>query len=80
MTATASPTPAPGHRTNFDTLMRAAKRGDLALVSCTDAKTGEPAAAICVVNHEPNGAVDLVPVARMFNSNPYEELLPPDIE
>jgi hypothetical protein len=29
-------------RTNFDTLLRAASSGDLALVECADAVTGEP--------------------------------------
>jgi hypothetical protein len=33
----------PDHaRTNFDTLLRAASNGNLALMECTDATTGEP--------------------------------------
>lgn len=80
MTTAASPALAPGHTANFNNLLRAARNRDLALVSCTDAKTGEPVAAICMVNIDPDGTVDMVPVARMFNTNPYEELLPPNIE
>lgn len=79
MTATAAPELSPAHRANFNTMQRAAKAGDLALVSCTDAKTGDPVAAICIVQYDKHGNVDLTPVARMFNTNPYEELLPPEL-
>jgi hypothetical protein len=36
-------------RANFDTLLRAAACGDLALVECTDATTGEPRYVICAI-------------------------------
>ena len=34
-------------RTNFNTLLRAAASGDLALLECTDAATGEPWLTFC---------------------------------
>lgn len=36
-------------RANFDTLLRAADNGDLALLECQDAKTKEPRYVLCCV-------------------------------
>ncbi len=36
-------------RTNFDTLLRAAARRDLALVECADMVTDEPRYVICAI-------------------------------
>jgi hypothetical protein len=36
-------------RVNFNTLLRAAACGDLALVECADAATGEPRYVICAI-------------------------------
>jgi hypothetical protein len=38
--------------TNFDTLLRAASDGNLALMECSDAVTGEPRYVICAVGRE----------------------------
>lgn len=70
---------AQGHLANFKTMLKAARAKDLALIQCTDAKTGEPVATICMVNQDAEGNVEFAPVARMFNTNPFEELLPPSI-
>jgi hypothetical protein len=75
----ASPAVTPGHVARFDSMLKAAHRNELALIPCTDVKTGDPVAAICMVNCDAEGNVDFVPVARMFNSNPKKELLPPNI-
>ena len=75
----ASPALAPGHVANFNNLKRAAINHDLALMQCTDAKTGDAVATICMVNRDAEGNVEFAPVAKLFNSNPYEELLPPSI-
>ncbi|MFM1990253.1 MAG: hypothetical protein RJA99_3210 [Pseudomonadota bacterium] len=75
----ASTTLAPGHVANFKAMLRAALNKDLALIQCTDAKTGEPVPTICMVNKDAEGNVEFMPVARMFNTNPYQELLPPSI-
>lgn len=67
----------PGHVANFETMQRANENGDLALMECTDAKTGQYTAVICCVQRESNGDYSMVPIARMFDGNPYDELLPP---
>lgn len=65
-----------GYRANFETLERAFKHGDVALMECTDAVTGKPVIAICAVNTI-NGEYEFSPLAKMFDGNPYEELNPP---
>jgi hypothetical protein len=64
------------YKANFETLRLAFKNGDTALVECTDANTGEVVIAICAVFKD-GGSVAVVPLAKMFNGNPYEELMPP---
>ena len=66
-----------GHKTNFNTLLDAFKAGRVALVECKDAKTGEPVAVLCAVNEEEDAQIGMVPFARMFNGDPYEELIDP---
>lgn len=75
----ASPALSEGHKANFNNLLLAAKNRDLALVSCTDAKTGDPVATVCMVNRDAEGNVEFAPVAKLFNTDPYKELLPPSI-
>lgn len=64
---------------NFQTMLRAAKDGQLALVECTDARTHEPVYVVAMVNSpdEEHDTYDLVPVARML-VDPYEDVIPPD--
>ena len=64
------------HRHNFETLQCAQDNGDLALVECTDVKTGKPVYTICAMQRDGNEYV-MVPLAKMFDGNPYEELKPP---
>lgn len=64
------------HKANFDTLQRAFDDGAIALMECKDVKTGELVAVVCAV--QKNGDdVEMVPFARMFDGNPYEQVLPP---
>lgn len=66
------------HENNFSTLCRAVREGNVCLMLCTDAKTGEDAVVICMVNQtEDGGHFDLVPVATMIEGNPYEAYIPP---
>ena len=63
-----------GHQKNLNTIVRAAKNGHLMLIECTDVKTGQPVFTL--------GAYDgqaLIPFAKMFDGNPYEELIPPSL-
>jgi len=65
-----------GHRNNFQTLLRAGDHDDACLVQAVDLRTQERCAIICVVNHHDDGTVELVPIARMFDGNPYDEVRP----
>lgn len=67
----------PGHRTNFDTLRQAALNNDLALMDCRHRDTGEPIAVLCAANRLPRGEIGFVPLAMLFNNNPYDFLDPP---
>ena len=66
----------PGDRKNFETLQRAIRKGDACLSECRDQRTGAYVAVICALNR-PKGDYELVPLARMFTDNPYEEVAPP---
>jgi hypothetical protein len=65
-----------GHRNNFQTLLRAAENDDVCLVQAVDLRTQERCAIICAVQHTDDGQVELVPFARMFDGNPYDEVRP----
>lgn len=67
----------PGHRSNFDTLRQAALNNDLALMDCRHRDTGKPIAVLCAANRLPRGEIEFVPLATLFNDNPYEFLVPP---
>jgi len=69
---------AKGHQANFDTMLKAAKNGNLALAECTDAKTGKPVITVCMMSRVGN-EMQMTPVAKMFDGNPFHELMPPSI-
>lgn len=78
--------PIPEHvSNNFKTLCRAVDADRVAIMECTDAKTGEPTFVICAVQIERPAIIApgvepeyiFVPFARLFSGNPYEEVLPP---
>jgi hypothetical protein len=62
--------------TNFDTLLRAASDGNLALIECTDAVTGEPRYVICAVGREGTDYL-FTPFGHLADGNPYDAYLPP---
>lgn len=66
-----------GYTANFQTLLAAARNQDLALIECTDAKTGVSVITICAI--ERGDEYRAVPLAKMFDGSPYEELIPPTI-
>jgi hypothetical protein len=68
-----------GYKPNFETLKVAFAREDIALMECQDAKTGEKVAVLCAVGWD-GAEYNFVPFARMFDGNPYEQLIPPGIE
>lgn len=65
-----------GYKANFETLQRAIKDGAALLMECYDATTGKPVIAICAANFD-GKEYQMVPLAKMFDGNPYEELIPP---
>lgn len=67
----------PDHaRANFETLLRAAADGNLALMECADALTGEPRYVICAVSRDGAEFV-FAPFAHLADGNPFDAYLPP---
>jgi hypothetical protein len=69
----------PDHaRANFNTLLQAAANGNLALMECSDAATGEPRYVICAVGR---AGTDLVftPFGHLADGNPFDAYLPPTL-
>ena len=64
-------------RTNFNTLLRAAGDGNLALMECLDAVTGEPRYVLCAVGRD-DGDYIFVPFGHLADGNPFELYRPPD--
>ena len=69
-----------GHKQNFETLQQAFLAGDVALMECQLSATGETVPVICAANRLEDGEIAFVPVAMMFNDNPYEIVNPPKPE
>lgn len=68
----------PDHaRINFDTLLRAAADGNLALMECLDAATREPRYVLCAVGRS-DGEFVFTPFGHLADVNPYDAYLPPD--
>ena len=66
-----------GHKRNFETLQTAFLASDAALMECELAATGEPVAVICAANRKPDGTIEFVPFAMLFNDNPSQTVNPP---
>lgn len=70
----------PDHvRVNFQTLLRAAEHGDLALMECSDAATGKPRYVICAVGRA-DGDFVFTPFGHLAEGDPYAAYLPPTDE
>lgn len=70
----------PGYATNFTTLAKAFAAKDVALVECTCKQTGKPVIVIAAINRHKDKSITITPLAKMFDNNPYEELIPPNVE
>lgn len=67
----------PDHaRANFETLLRAAADGNLALMECADALTGEPRYIICAVGRD-RGDLVSTPFGHLADGNPFDAYLTP---
>ena len=69
-----------GYIKNFETIKRAFANGDVALVECFDRVTKKPVYTICAVDTCEQDHRFIVPFAKMFDGNPYEELDPPTVD
>ena len=63
-------------RTNFETLVEAAKAGDLALMECTEAGSGETRFVLCAVGRDKSDYV-MTPFGHLALGDPYEAYIPP---
>lgn len=64
-------------RTNFQTLLRAAGDGNLALMECADAESRQPRYVICAVGRDGTDYV-FTPLGHLADGNPYDAYLLPD--
>ncbi|MFG1465132.1 DUF6117 family protein [Xanthobacter sp. DSM 24535] len=68
----------PDHaRANFQTLLRAAENGHLALMECADAASGAPRYVICAVGRDGEDYV-FTPFGHLAEGNPFDAYLPPE--
>lgn len=68
-----------GDKANYETLLRAAKSGDLALISAIRKADGAKVALVCAVNRDDED-YQFVPLAVMVEGNPYEAFEDPTME
>lgn len=65
-------------KANLETLIRAARNGDLAVLDCTLKYTGEHVGVITAVSMDPQTQEHtLTPLAVFLNGNPYTLFNPP---
>jgi hypothetical protein len=65
-----------GHTANLQTLTKAFRNGNVCLMECMDKATSKKVVVLCAVQKVSN-EYEMVPFAKMFDGNPYEELDPP---
>jgi hypothetical protein len=58
------------HSRNFQTLLRAAQDGNLALMECTDSVTGEPKYVLCAVGRDGEAYI-MTPFGHLCEGDPY---------
>ncbi len=64
-------------RENFETLLKAAGNGDLALMECVDAVSGATRYVIVAVGRENDDYV-FTPFGHLAEGNPFEAYRPPE--
>ena len=63
----------------FEQMKLATKNGDIALVSCLDAKTKEPRSVICIALQTDDGGIEMIPLGHFVpEGNPFDAYLPPE--
>lgn len=66
-----------GDEDNLSTIIAAAKNDDLCVMRTTRRNNGKPVTLLCAATRDEDGAVVLVPMAEMFDGNPYVMYDPP---
>jgi len=65
-------------RDSYIALSEAALDNRLCLTRCADVRTGLPAFVICAIEQH-DGITDYIPLARLFNGNPSNEVTSPGV-
>jgi len=66
-----------GQIANFRTLSNANHNDRLCLIDCQDKSTGKSVAVVAALNIV-GKEIEIIPLAKLFDGNPYDELLPPN--
>ena len=66
-----------GYKENWKTIKEAANAEALCLLECKDRKTGATVIALCATWKDAEGMINFAPLAKMFDGNPYDELISP---
>ena len=63
----------------FEQMKLATKNGDIALMSCLDAKTKEPRSVICIASRADDGGIEMIPLGHFVpEGDPFDAYLPPE--
>jgi len=68
---------ADGYKKNFETLLNAARHGDLCALDVRRKSDGKSVVAVCAINKSKQDEVEFVPLAVMVEGDPYEMYDPP---
>jgi hypothetical protein len=60
----------------FECIKAGVEDGNLCLVECTEKETGKEITAVCGAIEIGDGSVMFIPVAKLFEGNPFEEIVP----
>lgn len=66
----------PAYKSNFETLSRAIRSNDAALVECTRKSDGATVVMLCAVAFD-GQEYQITPFAEMCDGNPFEDYEPP---
>jgi hypothetical protein len=66
------------HKTNLQTIIRAAREERLAVMEALHVPTGKVVYALVAVSDSDSGEYAMVPMAMFFAGSPFDELLPPN--
>lgn len=76
-TVTSNPIP-DHHKQWFEQLQLAFANGDVALMACVNAQTGEQRSVICIAQREEGGSIQFFPLGHLCPGNdPFDYYIPP---